>query len=138
MNDFIEKYGPWAVVTGATSGSGYQFAHKLAQKGVHLVLVARGESILQELKKYQVDVLTVCPGSMRTKFQERSGIQSSIGLMEPEKVVELSLRSLGTKTTLLPGISNKIIFQGLGRLLPNFIKLPLLGSLVKKFKNEKR
>ncbi|CAH2713046.1 hypothetical protein BACCIP111895_00179 [Neobacillus rhizosphaerae] len=36
MNDFIKKYGPWAVITGATSGMGYQFAHKLAEQGISL------------------------------------------------------------------------------------------------------
>ncbi|WP_409972225.1 hypothetical protein [Bacillus sp. Bva_UNVM-123] len=41
MDDFIKKYGPWAVIiTGAISGTGNQFAHNLAKKGFHLVLVA--------------------------------------------------------------------------------------------------
>lgn len=258
MDDFTNKYGPWAIITGATSGTGYQFAHLLANKGMHLVLVARdkkalletkkkitnqyhvqvktittdlstpesiskiekftqqlevgllinnagysitgefhreewenhsklletilktpmvlthlfvnemikrgrggivlvsssvaytsvplwsvysagkaallnfGESLSQELKKYNVDVLTVCPGAMNTKFQERSGISTS-GLMEPEKVAILTLRSLGHKATLLPGMSNKILFQGLVRILPKSIRLPLFESYMRKF-----
>ncbi|MBB4825045.1 short-subunit dehydrogenase [Sporosarcina luteola] len=257
MGNFITKYGPWAVITGGTSGTGYQFALKLATQGFHLVLIARdeqaleetkeriesryhvqvktiatdlltpdsisvikkitqfievglvinnagysitgefhrgdwedqselletivkapialthlfvnemithgrggiifvssavaytsmplwsvysagkaallhfGESISQEVKKYNIDVLTVCPGAMKTKFQERSGIQSPI-LMEPEKVARLSLSYLGKKTTFLPGMTNRIIFQGLGRVLPNRIRLPLFESLMKK------
>lgn len=47
MDDFIEKYGPWAVITGVTSGTGYQFAHQLVEKGVHLVLVAWEEALIQ-------------------------------------------------------------------------------------------
>lgn len=95
-------------------------------------LFSFGESISQELKKYNVDILTVCPGAMKTKFQERAGV-SSPGLMEPKKVVALSLSYLGTRTTLLPGMTNKIIFQGLGRFLPKYIRLPLFESLMKKF-----
>jgi uncharacterized protein len=44
-----DKYGPWAVITGASEGVGAEFALRLADEGVNSVLVARREGPLAEL-----------------------------------------------------------------------------------------
>jgi hypothetical protein len=59
---FIEKYGPWALVAGASQGIGRAFAHCLAKRGLQLVLVARAEDPLVALSgelenRYQVQTL---------------------------------------------------------------------------------
>ena len=45
----LTKYGPWALVAGATEGIGRAFSLELAQAGFSLVLLARRQSLLDEL-----------------------------------------------------------------------------------------
>jgi short-subunit dehydrogenase len=46
---FRAKYGPWAVVAGASDGTGAAFAEELARRGVNVVLVARRGALLEEV-----------------------------------------------------------------------------------------
>jgi short-subunit dehydrogenase len=44
-----DKYGPWAVITGASEGVGAEFALRLADEGIASVLIARRKGPLAEL-----------------------------------------------------------------------------------------
>ena len=43
------QFGPWALVTGASSGIGNEFARQIAASGINVVLVARRDALLAEL-----------------------------------------------------------------------------------------
>jgi uncharacterized protein len=46
---FKAQYGPWAVIAGASDGTGAAFAEQLARLGLNLLLIARREKPLAEL-----------------------------------------------------------------------------------------
>ena len=58
----VDKYGPWAVITGASEGTGAAFAHRVASEGINCILIARREAPLQalaeEVRKKGVEVVT--------------------------------------------------------------------------------
>ncbi len=48
-SEFSRRYGPWALVAGASEGLGEQFARQLASRGLNVVLVARREEVLRDV-----------------------------------------------------------------------------------------
>ncbi|MBU1096069.1 MAG: SDR family oxidoreductase [Bacteroidetes bacterium] len=78
MTELKNKYGKWALITGASSGIGKSYAYYLAEKGLNLVLVARRIELLNEIKndltkKNNVDVRVII-----ADLSSRSGIEKVI------------------------------------------------------------
>lgn len=64
MKNLNRKYGDWALITGASSGIGHEFAQQLAASGLNLIMIARNGQVLQQradaLKaKYRIETLTI-------------------------------------------------------------------------------
>src|SRR2546421_1207233 len=75
MNVSLDKkrFGPWALVTGASSGIGKEFARQIAASGINVVLVARREDLLKEVggefgKRYGVEHRVVVLDVSREDF----------------------------------------------------------------------
>ncbi len=47
--DFAARYGPWALVVGASEGVGATYARAMAERGINVVLLARRQAVLDEV-----------------------------------------------------------------------------------------
>ena len=91
---------------------------------------ALGEALYFELRKYNVDVLTVAPGPINTGFAKAAGMEFSMAL-KPESVAKQSLATLGKKITLLPGFLSKFLYLSLSMLVFRNLKVIVMGMVMK-------
>ena len=77
MTDFATKYGPWALVAGASDGVGAAFADALAARGINVVLLARRQAVLDRVA---------------TAIASRHGVET--------RTVAIDLASLGAAATV--------------------------------------
>ncbi|MEE4453924.1 SDR family NAD(P)-dependent oxidoreductase [Novosphingobium resinovorum] len=85
---FAARYGPWALIAGASEGTGAEFARQLAGIGFHLILVARREAPLAALA-----------GELRGKGA--TCITASIDLAGPDATQRLLDAAAGREVGLL-------------------------------------
>lgn len=87
-HNFLGKYGPYALVTGATSGIGKAYAEELASRGFNLVLVARRINLLDEMAAQ----LTTQHGTMVTTIeQDLSAVDSARNVLQATQALDIGL-----------------------------------------------
>lgn len=97
------------------------------------------EGLAGELKPYGVDVQALCPGGTISEFQQVAGLDARrfgpfarLMFMSPAAVVTSSLRSLGRRVTVVPGLLNKLMVLTM-KLLPRRAVAWVLGTLMERF-----
>jgi short-subunit dehydrogenase len=82
--EFAERYGPWAVVAGASDGIGASVARLLGERGVSVVLVARRRAMLD-------DVATTVKTSTRVVALDLSGDRADESLADATNDLDVGL-----------------------------------------------
>jgi short-subunit dehydrogenase len=126
-----KRFGPWALVTGASSGIGKEFAQQIAASGINIVLVARREDLLKEVgvefsKRYGVEHRVVVLDVSREDFIRQLAsatddldiglVVSNAGTGNPGEFLKLD-RQLLEETLRLNTMSHLDIAHYFGRKL---------------------
>jgi short-subunit dehydrogenase len=77
MESFQARYGPWALVAGASEGLGAAFAARIAGHGVNLVLMARRAPLLADLGRALTDEHGVQVRSLAVDLADRGALEAA-------------------------------------------------------------
>jgi uncharacterized protein len=139
------QFGPWSLVTGASSGIGKEFARQIAAAGINVVLVARREAMLAEVgrniaKDFHVQHRVVALDLSDKAFLERLAhatkdldiglVVSNAGTGNPGEFLKLDLNLL-QETLRLNTMAQLNIAHHFGRRLAERQKggLILVGAM---------
>ncbi|MDV4152349.1 SDR family oxidoreductase [Clostridium sp. AL.422] len=93
------------------------------------------EALHEEVKGNNIKVSCLCPGPVKTNFQERSGIRkkgaAKKALMTPKEVAKIAYRDFKKgKLIIIPGFKNKLIIT-LNKLMPRSLSRKIIFMMNK-------
>lgn len=94
------------------------------------------EAVHEEVKRHGVVVTALCPGPVKTEFQQVSGVDEArvppMGWVSVDSVVESALRALASRRAMtVPGALNKAGVMAV-RLMPRFVVRRVAGAMFKR------
>jgi short-subunit dehydrogenase len=117
--------GGMIFVSSTVAFAGVPLWSNYAASKAHDLVFAEG--LAQELRQDGVSVLAVCPGPVQTEFWF-SGAKPFF-LLQPNAVVDVALKKLGGRTTVIAGWTNSMIAFST-RLLPRSWNATIFGRVI--------
>ena len=93
-------------------------------KAFNIVL---GEGLWRELRKNGINVVTCIAGAVRTPGYAKYSDRDTLGIQTPETVARRALDALPKGPRFVPGLTNRVSVQLLGRLLSRRTAIALLA-----------
>jgi short-subunit dehydrogenase len=119
-----------------SSLAGNQGAPRLAtyaaSKAFNRVLA---EGLWHELKEQGIDVVACCAGAVRTPGYASTADEDAPGTLNPDVVVEQTIRALGRGPVVVPGLVNQLAAWVMGRLLPRRAAVTIMANSTRDLKS---
>ncbi|VDH95118.1 Hypothetical predicted protein [Mytilus galloprovincialis] len=95
ISNYKKRFGPWAVVTGSSEGIGLAYAKELANRGLNIVMISRGENKLYRAAKdieeqYKVETCTIA-----VDFAHGKEIYEKIWSLIKDKEIGILVNNVG-------------------------------------------
>jgi uncharacterized protein len=117
-----QKRGGIILLSSMVAFQGVPYSANYAATKAYVQSLA--EALSEELKPHGVDVLAAAPGPVASGFEKRANMKMNMSLA-PAQVGIPILRSLGRKTTVLPGALTKLLVYSL-RTVPRWGKVKIM------------
>lgn len=124
---FVEKRrGGIILMSSMVAFQGVPFAAHYAATKAYVQSLA--EALSEELKPFQVDVLSAAPGPVESGFGTRA--KMTMGkVLKPSDIGVPILKALGRQTTVLPGWLTKVLVYSL-RTVPRWGKIRIMKQVM--------
>lgn len=89
------------------------------------------EGLKHELKPHNINILSVAPGPVKSKFGERANMKMGKSL-SPEQIVPSIVKAIGKKNIIYPGFMTKFLIANIS-LLPRKFKIIVMKKVMGSF-----
>jgi uncharacterized protein len=133
----MRRRGEGGIVNVASIAGFFPIPTQASYGATKAFLLSLSEALREEMRGSGVRVVTLCPGPVRTEFQEVAGTHlgpGAPGVVPPETVVAAALRSLERGGgRVIPGRVNRLM-TGIGQLLPQGLVLRTARTIIRRFR----
>lgn len=123
------------IINVASTGAFQPVPYMATYAATKAYVLSFSEALHEEAKPHGVTVTCVCPGAVRTEFQQVAGVDDRalrLGWTSPEKVVNMTLRAASRgKAVVVPGGLNQATALS-NRFVPRFVTRRIAGAMFKR------
>ncbi len=132
LGSMVER-GQGAIINVASTGAFQPVPHMATYAATKAFVLHFSEALHEEVKRQGVTVTCLCPGPVKTGFQEVAGVDRgripSVAWTDVDKVVESALRAVSSRrAVVVPGLLNSVTAAST-RFMPRFLVRRIAGSM---------
>ena len=133
LGPMVER-GRGGVINVASVGAFQPVPHMATYAATKAFVLHFSEALHEEVKGKGVTVTCLCPGAVKTDFQQVAGVDESRlrAWKSADDVVESALKAVSARRAIvMPGLLNRVT-AGAVKLMPRFVVRRIAGSMFKQ------